>query len=617
MGAVMKQGNFTRLFTFLLLVLLLLALLGQALAAEEQTQRIVVNDEDWRALYLVSAYAHFLELDAVFFTSLTDAQLKTKMLGQEEEIMVFESTNDPIVKNYASFLRVNGYENFDSFTYDSLEELQEYLEKQIEATGYFVITSEFGLDAVTGAPLVSEKNYFPLFLTKDSLKFIESKTKQKNSYIVGRAPVRMLEKLDGTKIQGYPQDTMQETSQLVMQELNDPEWGLIMRIDTIDIPALWQGLPIFVFYADEYLDELTTSVKDSGIVKFEVIGGGTADIAKAIELKSQKNLNFMLKYGRKVTNYPGLEDRILDIDSIPFNYPQERLEIIATNYYESLNTLAVTFENQGNVDVLFFSNIEMAGQPLSDENTHAIAAGETKTIPFKLDEVPDDLDVIVTTRYGASLPLKFAVSGEAGTLYYSATAETGPYAEEQTLQIVNSGFDTQEGYFEVIVKNPYDVPIKIFAELLISDQDVISSSVLELQPKEKGLLILDAAYIPNDAVLGKELDLITYVGTQDTLVKTTTPTTIKKKTTSGILGFVLGGEASTAMQIVSVVVLVLIILLLYFLFFVMRRRRKKDKEGPKKTFVPVTKTKKQTAKKKRASKKKTISQKKGRSHMKK
>lgn len=613
MGVVKIRGKQSRLGVFILLAVLLISLVIPVVEAdEEEKTTVVINSKDWRALYLASAYAHFTGADFVFFSKLSDSQLKTRMILKDTQVQVFESKQDPVVKNYASFLRVNGYEDFSSYEYDSLEDFQEYIDKQVDTNGYYVITSDFGLDALTGAPLVAEKRLLPLFLTHDSKKFVELKTKQKESYIVGRAPVRMLEGLEGEFIQGFPQITMDQVSKTVLKNLKDSNWGLIMRIDTVDLPVIWKGYPIFVFYADEYLDELTQTVKDSNIVNFEVIGAGTADIAQSIELKSQRNLNFILKYGRKVTNYPGLEDSILGLDSVAFNYPQEILSIASTTYYESLSTLAVTYKNEGNVNLLFFSNVEFDGQPLSDLNTHAIAPGETITIPYVLDVPPTGLDVLITTRYGASLPLRFAILGEAGTLFYSETAQEGPYAEQQAVEIVRSGFDTQLGVLEVVMKNPYDVPVQVFLELVINDSDVIASKVITINPRGKETINIEAPYIPNDKILGKEFNLNAYVGTDDTIVLSTTPLLIRKKSTNRILGLVIGEGASTALQVVAVVILIFIVLFLYFLFFVARKKRKDNKRPPKMAVV----TRKQASKTKKNSRQSSATRKR-KSHAKK
>lgn len=518
-----------KIFVISLLLLIFSMSLASAVSAETH---VVVNSKDWRSVYLLSIYAKYLDADVVFFKNLADAQLKTKMIGVDEEILVFESDNDPVIKKYSSLLKVNGYTDYTSFSFDSYVDLQEYLLSELNPDGYYIMDPNYGLDSIASSTFILSNNYFPLFVNQENIDSLSKLSSKKPSYIVGRTPVRLLDRLDGTKIQGFPYETLQESTKLSINSVNS-DWGIIMRVDTVDLNLLTKGLPIFVYHAEEYIDAVAKTVKESNISKFEVVGAGTADIAKSIELQSQKNLNFMLKYGRKVTNYPGLEKDILDIDSIAFDYPIESLEIVDAVHYPEMGVLSLTFQNTGNTPVLFFSNAEFANEPLSDENTHSIGVGERKTIPFLLSEKGLSGDVVrVTTRYGSSLPLKFSISGDPGNLFYeSEVRESYLFQGFYELELVSSGFDTEKGLLEVVFKNPYDESIKVFSELLIGDTDVASSKTVEIEPNTKKTLFIETPYLRDSEILENEFELVTYLGTDDTLSKMLTTLMVKEKKT--------------------------------------------------------------------------------------
>lgn len=557
-----------KLFTNKLFVLslFLLLFLGSIVSVASAETHVVANSKDWRSIYLLAIYGKYLDVDVVFFNNLIDAQLKTKMIPPNDTMIVFESTKDPVIKKYNSLLKVNGYQDYSSISFNDYSDLQTYLLNELKVSGYFIMDPNYGLDAIAATQFILSKNYFPLFIDADDVADLVKLSNAKPTYIVGRTPVRILDQLSGTKIQGFPYETLQKSIKLSL-DTYDGDWGILMRADTVDLDLLVTGLPVFVYHADEYIDELAKTVKDSDISKFEVVGAGTADIAKAIELQSQKNLNFMLKYGRKVTNYPGLEDNILDIDSVSFDYPIESLEIVKSTHYPELGILALTFKNTGNSDVLFFSNVEFAGEPLSDENTHLIYAGEEKTIPFKLSKKGLTGDVVkVTTRYGSSLPLKFSITGEPGTLFYESHVENNDFSQEFFQPIlISSGFDTKQGVLEIVFKNPYAEPIELFSELLVGETDVISSKVIRLDPNEKGTLFIEAPYLRDDELLLKQFKLMTYVGPEDTIG-------------TNIVNDLLIEEKSFIDVPMMIFLVVLAFLLFGFFFFVFKRRKNK-KDG--------------------------------------
>ncbi|MBN1175156.1 hypothetical protein JXA48_00790 [Candidatus Woesearchaeota archaeon] len=583
-----------RLFVISLLLLLFSLTLVSAVSAETH---IVVNSKDWRSVYLLTIYGKYTDADVVFFKNLADAQLKTKMIGVDEKIIVFESTSDPVIKKYSSLLKVNGYVDYTSFTFDSYLDLQDYLLGEIKPDGYFMMDSNYGLDPIAATTFILANNYFPLFVNQDNVDELSKLSQKKPTYIVGRTPVRILDKLQGTKIQGFPYETLQASTKLSIDAVNS-DWGIIMRADTVDVKLLVKGLPIFVYHADEYIDEVAQTVKESNVSKFEVVGAGTAEIAKAIELQSQKNLNFMLKYGRKITNYPGLENDILDIDSVSFDYPIESLEIVDVVHYPELGVLALTFENTGNTPVLFFSNVEFANEPLSDENTHSIGVGERKTIPFLLSSKGLSGDVVrVTTRYGSSLPLKFSISGDPGNLFFESDVKTSYLSQGQyQLDLISSGFDTEKGLLEVVFKNPYDESLKVFSELLIGDTDVASSKMVEIDPNGKRTLFIEVPYLRDSEILDKNFNLITYLGTDDTTSKMLNSLLIEKK-------------KEVNPKIFVIIIVVIAALAILFLLFAM----KKDGDGRQRSTVSVKQSVKSTSK---TSSKKTSKTKSRKSHTK-
>jgi len=604
MGSVaVKKG--VLVFVSLLLVLSFM----QGALAEDTRSYTVVNSKDWRDLYLGTIYASLTDTEFVFFTNLADTQLKTKMMGVEDDIVVFESKTTPVVKNYPSLLKVNGYTSYDSLFYDSFHELQELFvdSEQKNIAGYVVFESSFGINPVAMAPLLVQENYFPLFLDSQSLRFIQSTTKGKPTSLVGRIPVRLLDQLDGEQLTGYSHETLSEATTKVIETFPDAEWGLITRIDLVDLAAIKQPLPVFVYYGNEYLDTLADLIKQTSISKFEVIGGATVDVARALEIRSQRNLNFMLKYGRRVTNYPGQSGEVLDLDSVFFPYPVESLDIVDAVYYEAMGVLAITYHNKGNVDLLHFSNLEFSGSALSDTTTHFILSEEQKTVPFRVEPTTAAMDLTVTTRYGESIPLKFEIGGDKDTFFSQDNVTiVSDYVDQSAIEYVSAEFDSANGLLELSYYNPTSQDVLIYVELLV-DEDIVSSPVTTILPQQKDVVRIQTPFIPTSLIVDQSVDIITYYGHEDTLLFTATSIVPREKRSLGLLtGWVTLDYAEKPVQ--AGLTTLFLLAILFFMWFIWKRREKgKPAVASRKTTSKTTTKKriKQPSKAKKSSTKRS------------
>jgi hypothetical protein len=589
MGSVgLKKG------VLVLVSLLLVLSFMQGALAEDPRSYTVINSKDWRDLYLGTIYASLTDTEFVFFTNLADTQLKTKMMGATDDIVIFESRSSPVVKNYPSLLKVNGYTSYDSLLYDSFHELQELFveSEQKSIAGYVVFESSFGINPVAMAPLLVEENYFPLFLDSQSLRFIQSTTKGKPTSLVGRIPVRLLDQLEGERLTGYSHETLSKATSTVIETFPDAEWGLITRIDLVDLAAIKQPLPVFVYYGNEYLDTLADLIKQTSISKFEVIGGATVDVARALEIRSQRNLNFMLKYGRRVTNYPGQSGEVLDLDSVFFPYPVESLDIVDAVYYEAMGVLAITYHNKGNVDLLHFSNLEFSGSALSDTTTHFILSEEQKTVPFQVEPTTEAMDLTVTTRYGESIPLKFEIGGDKDTFFSQDNVTiVSDYIDQSVVEYVSAEFDSAIGELELSYYNPTTDDVLIYVELLVGE-DVVSSPITTILPQQKGVVRIQTPFIPSALVVDQSVDIITYYGHEDTLLFTAASIVPREKRSLGLLtGWVTLDYAEKPVQ--AGITTLLLLALLFFMWFIWKRQKKeKSKPVSRNTSAKTVATKK-------------------------
>lgn len=566
-------------FKLLFLLIIVLIILQSSFALAENRTFVVANTNDWQSTYLIDVYASSIGAQIVYLKNLGDSEVKTKLMAKTDNVIIFESKETPVVKNYKSFLSVNGFESVGEYQFFNAFDLQEYLYSQLKPDGVYIFGNDFGMEPLVLTPYLLKNNYFPMFFSKDSTSFFYRISRRKPITVVGRIPLRSVEQLNPTLIIGNPQKTISQLSSLVNKNISS-EWGVITRIDEIDYDSIRKDIPVFVFYSQTYLPTLANQIKESKIKNFEVIGGNVVDIAQSLKSQSGEDLKMMLKFGRKITNFDGLENKILSVDTVSLPYPYEKLEIESINYYEKLGILTLTLKNTGNIGVYSFSNIDFGGAVESDNIKHFIPAGQSKTIPYNLSTTKVNENATLTIQYGYDLPLRNNIKGDKGTSIIQKKVSILDHVEKPKIELTKSNFNSKTGILSIGAKSLSEKPLKAQVEILING--VIYTSDLEiLNPKSSSTLIISFPYLSNLELLDKTFNATIYYGEDNLLFTQSEP--------------ILFEDNSINMVVVLVVVL---IALLGILFVVFRKRlfgvkkNSKAKSSSKAKKVSRTKSKK-------------------------
>ncbi len=550
--------------TISILVLFLLASISVIAASEGRTYT-VINSKDWRSLYLGTMYSGFMDSELLYFKNLADSQLKTNLLRVEDEILVLESRNNPIVKNYESFLRNGDYLNYQTIYFEDYHDLQTFLFDDIETEGIFILDSEFGMSAVAAAPYILTNRYRPLFFSDDDSGYIRSQARGKNTIVSGRIPYR-----DATKIKadpyilGMPDKVSLETMKLVSEDLNE-DWGIITRIDKIDLDTLKQKLPLFIYFGDAHIGGVATVLDDGSASNFEVIGGNTASIAQGIKASVNKDIKMLLKYGRTITSVPGYEGTVLDINSVSFGFPYESLIIESAIYYPNMNIFAVSVKNVGNIDVMFFSSAEFAETPLGEDLTHHIYPGDVKTIPFVMaNKVSNVNEASLSTSYGYSVPLLNTIV-DNNSLIYKTDVITSEYSENYSLEFVSSKFNHERGFLKITIENNNNEDLFGFSEITINEDIVVSSEMTEFKSNDETVIMIDTPYVQNSDLSDVFLEVNTYFGKEDTLNRMTNQVYIKEFKPGLFTGLASGLVGTTGIIVLALILLIVIAVIVFFL----------------------------------------------------
>lgn len=553
---------------------------------------IVANTADWQSMYLTSMYASFTNASFVYLKNLGDAEIKTKLMSTNDTVFVFESKDTPIVKNYQSYLSINGFNSVGEYLFYDAYDLQEYLYDQLNPKQVFIFGNDFGMEPIAAAPYLLKNNYFPMFYSKESTDFFYRISRRKPITVIGRVPIRSIDKLKPKYITGQPQKTTSEVTSLVTSNIKS-DWGVITRIDSIDYDSIRANVPVFVFYSQTYTSQLADLISKSGIKNFEVIGGNTADLAKELESQVGKKLNLMLKFGRKITNYEGLKNTVLNIDSVPLPFPYEDVSLDAINYYPELGKFTLTLSNKGNIGVYSFSNIEYGGVVVSDAKRHFIPPGTTKTIPYDLLTTKTDGNATLTVRFGYAIPLQNTLKGDAGIPILQKKVNISTHTEAPKIEFSKASFNQKTGHLSIGYKVLSKKPVKAQAEMLVNG-DVYSSKQVNLLPGRSSALSIDFPYVPNKDLVNKYFNVTIFYGESDLLFNTTQKVFIEEHSSNVVL---------------VVAILILIIAAIILLLLMKRKRRNySSKKGTLKTKgfmkkkisnkTPVNSTKKATKKKK-------------------
>jgi len=549
------------------LILLCAAVLPAVFAQQEV---IIADTKEWRELYLLSSYSVLSNTSFLFFTNLGEAEVVMKMIDSSSKVTVYEPRDGAVVKNYAKYLELNGKPS-SVINYDSYTDLQSRLFGGNQP-GYILLEPTFGIEAISASPIIKLNRYPPVFVTRENLDQVKTLTRgNQNLILAGRFPIRVSNKFEGTMITGLYDQNAVSLTRLAYEANPENQWGIIAKIDKIDPETMGEGLPILIYYGE--IDTLLSSLNATpGLTNFEVIGGDMADLSRGLERSSGRDLKLILKFAQTYTNLPGKVGKLYDLNTIAFDYPIQDLRIEAVTYYPELGVVAITFKNYGNVDEKFFTAVEFGGNAIIDDNIHAIGPGETKTVPYPVQVTGSDtVSTIINTRYGITVPFKKAITADDGSvvLVQDATTVRNAY-QNGTIEFISAEYDDTRGVLLIKIRNPGADTLKMFGELLLDTNNIISSPVASIEPDTDGVLKIDTPYLTADNLMNETYQLIVYYGRGDTLLKKEFTIPIVKRS-SLITGFMtLVGSSTVIIPLAAIMLVILIIL-------IARRRKSKRK----------------------------------------
>ncbi|MFH1211690.1 MAG: hypothetical protein V1659_02055 [Candidatus Woesearchaeota archaeon] len=562
-GGILLSGS-RRKIIFSSLLLLCLILIGVSASASIKQNTVVVNSKEWRNVFLATIYAGLNDADIVYFSNLKEANLKSQAIPKSNQITVFEPEQDAVVKNFGSYLKVNGFSDYDVVSFTDYNDLQEKLWEDGGYKGFVLLDPAFGIEAIAVSPLLIEKRYPPLFATEQNIGSIKDLIENKDVIAVGHFPARVLSNIPDIApnplFADFPDQNVDNITLFFVK--NYPkDWTVVIRGDRVLPEVLMQANPIFVYYGD--IGQLAQTVKRTNATYFEAISGDLANLLSELETKVGKDLKFIMRYGRTVTNVEGMQGKILDLDTVYFDFPYTKIELVKAVYYPKHNVTAITFESKGNMNTLIFSNMEILGLPLSDSNMHSAPSQSAITIPYVSEVLPDqnNLSVVVTTQYDYRLPLRNTIKSESGNSFVRLPVVRNELFDDSAIVLKDYLFNNARGQIVLSIQNPTSHKVNVYAEFIFDDENIISSQVTELKAKSTQDVVIDTPYLLWSDIKGKSFTLNIYYGAEDTILQYTESIEITKviETEGGFL------KGKTVVFIL--IIIVVIVLVLFFIFW--------------------------------------------------
>ena len=540
------------------IVILILIVLASFAHAVNDDQVVVLNSKNWREMYLGTIYAGTIGADIVYFDNLETARQKTETLPKWNKIIILESSEKPVLKSYSNFLDKKGITNYKVITFKNFNELQKELFIDQNFERYALLSSKFGVEAMVLSPYLIKNNIAPLFLDNSNVKKIKSAIKNKEYILASNFPIRIKNKFkDASKsFDGNYGENTKEISIFVANDINS-EWGVLAKPDVFDLSAFLQTNPLFLYLGDT--KETAETITETNVDHFEVIGNGMADIAKNIEVDSGKDLKLIVRYGQTITNLPGMEGKILDIDSIYFDFPFPEVKLEKAEYFENSGILALTYKNTGNINVKIYSNIEFGNNIYSDKENRIIPVGKEITIPFVVDP-SDDKFINLDAQYDYQEPLRFNLLSDKGLQIIKKDIVTKTSSAVIPVIIGDVNYDDDNGIMYINIKNPSNEDYMVRSDLILKNNLIETSKAVKIPANSNLDLLIETPYNTFNDFRSYNTKVRVYYGVEDTLFELEQEVKVNKK--------------SNYILIVSITSIILIILLL--IIIVIKKRKRKN-----------------------------------------
>jgi len=317
--------------------------------AEAEEEQIVINSADWIDVYSATCYANLNGQDSKFVTSTAQGKVLSSVLDRSKPVHLFQSSKEPILAGYKSYLESEGFTVSAVTTSDSGKKLNIELAEKIDTTKFIILDDSYGYNALSvGAYSVASKSYV-LFADSDNIDevydFLRGRTPE--IIIYGHVDRVVREKLSEFNPEIIDHGDRFEDNLAIVDkfvQLKPSTQVVLTNGEFIEEEIMSGREPVIFIGRDIVPEEVVEYVKGSDFKSGVVIGNEL--IGSATRLKDQTNLSVFIKFGLGRATEGGFAlPEPLDMFYLP-RY-ELSLDIVSGNYNIKTKTVEIIYQNLG------------------------------------------------------------------------------------------------------------------------------------------------------------------------------------------------------------------------------------------------------------------------------
>ncbi len=381
---VKKRGYF---FLAFLVSISLFLLFSQAALAFDQA---VIDSRNWEDVYSGMLYASVKHIDGSYIVEESHGLILPDTLPRmKKNVVLFESKDNPYIKNYKTNLEAKGFNVSSEVFSGSLNlKLAKELQKEGRIKGFIIINPVFPYNAVSVAPYAVLEKYYVVFADKDNIDdvygFLLSLNAPKiivygavDREVAQRLTSFQPEKIDkGSKFL----NNLEIASKFI--EAKKVRQAVLTDGSFIEEQFFYGDYPIIFIGKTNLPEETISFVKEKGI-KYAILVGYDV-FNNAVTLKNKAGIKVMVKFAKGVNK----QQFALDIFKLPV--PKFNIAVDSVSYNSFSRQLEIRFVNKEPYParVKSSTNIKLGNSSVAsvaDNASFFIDASETKTIAYNVD----------------------------------------------------------------------------------------------------------------------------------------------------------------------------------------------------------------------------------------
>ena len=565
-------------FCLLISVIFLLLPLAQA--------DLIANSYDWRDVYTIMIYSHYLNRTFHFVNNLGEAEILSMTLHKHQHQKIFESKTNSVVKNFQKFLHLRGFSSLSTEYFTDYKTLQFDLYRRVNERikGFIVVNDRFGYDAISVTPYALINNYWVFFYSPQIEYHLVSLLNSERKPVIFYGEFFTKPWVDlHTNYTVINRNSFMGNNKAILELLAkqtnlSKSWLVVCNGKYLGEGYLLEKMP--VTFTEQPVDFVVNWCEKNGVRLVEVVGPENVRFGQSILDSSNRTIGVVVRAARTFTGSSLLRGKKFVLRMLPVDEPTASIQIGEIYYNIPSKSLIINIKNNGNIGTYYYlSGIgtfygEKESFPFYVPVLHYLPAGKevSISIPLNLSEVPEKVELLLL--YGYEFPLK--KYGE--TTIFNVTKDLT--VDNSSIQLVSLYYDYYRHKLSLVLENNGSVPTNCFGEVydfnFLGENRTLFFGPAKIDSGKTITLSLPIRLEQSDLFNNSKLVVRIYYGeNSNKMMKQLTETVSIVQKKSPLTALVVFVSENKTIIICSVSTIVLIILILIVLKKKRKSKRKK------------------------------------------